>query len=92
MPGLTPKSKILAASKGCPRQIVRYTPKVYGFQCHFEFTKKSIEGMIKNCSHELKSGKNLPYVQPEKELRKQDYNSMNKLLFEFLDYMEKNWG
>ena len=92
MPGLTSESKILAGSDGCPRQIVRYTPKVYGFQCHFEFTQESIEGMIKNCSHELEEGKDLPYVQSEEELRKQDYDSINKYLFEFLDYMENTYG
>lgn len=32
MPGLTNDAEILAISEGCPRQIVRYTPKVYGFQ------------------------------------------------------------
>ena len=51
MPGLTPESKILATSEGCPRQIVKYTPKVYGFQCHFEFNMDAIEGMILNCSN-----------------------------------------
>ena len=92
MPGLTSKSKILAISEGCPRQIVKYTPKVYGFQCHFEFTRESIEGMIKNCSDELKASKDLPYVQSEEELRKQDYDSINKLLFTFLNYMENTYG
>ena len=92
MPGLASESRILASSKGCPRQIVRYSPKVYGFQCHFEFTKASIEGMIRYCGHELKEGKNLPYVQSKEELRKQDYDSMNKLLFTFLDYMKNTYG
>lgn len=92
MSGLTSESKILAISEGCPRQIVRYTPKVYGFQCHFEFTPEAIEGMIKNCVYELKEGKDLPYVQSEEELRKQDYESFNKLLFTFLDYMENTYG
>ena len=92
MPGLTHDSEILAFSEGCPRQIVRYAPKVYGFQCHFEFTPKAIEGMIKNCGHELEEGKNLPYVQSKEELRKQDYESFNKLLFMFLDYMENTYG
>lgn len=87
MPGLTPSSKVLAASKGCPRQIVRYAPKVYGFQCHMEFTKDAIEGMISHNGHELEAGKNLPYVQNKEELRKQDYGSMNRLLFSFLDHI-----
>ena len=92
MPGLTPEAKILATNKGCPRQIVRYTPKVYGFQCHFEFTKESIEKMITHCSHELEEGKNLLFVQSKDELRKNNYSSFNKLLFEFLDYMENTFS
>ena len=91
MPGLMPESKILAKSEGCPRQIVKYTPKVYGFQCHFEFTPVAVEGMIKNNSHELKEDKYVPYVQNEEELRKQDYASANRLLFTFLDYMENTF-
>ncbi|MBI2079281.1 gamma-glutamyl-gamma-aminobutyrate hydrolase family protein [Candidatus Micrarchaeota archaeon] len=88
MPGLTAESKVLAISKGCPRQIVSYTPKVYGFQCHFEFTSETIEGMVRNCGQELRQYEGLPYIQTEEELRKQDYDAMNKLLFAFLDYME----
>jgi GMP synthase (glutamine-hydrolysing) len=92
MPGLTADSKILAVSKGCPRQVVRYTPKVYGFQCHFEFTPIAIEGMLKYCSDELEKFKGLPYVQNANQLRKNDYPPMNNLLFSFLDYMETTFG
>ena len=88
MPGLTAETKILATSEGCPRQVVRYSPKIYGFQCHFEFTKKSIEGMIENCSEELTKYKNLPYIQNAETLRKHDYDSINEKLFTFLDYMK----
>jgi GMP synthase (glutamine-hydrolysing) len=87
MPGLTPESKVLATSPGCPRQVVRYTPKVYGFQCHFEFTPEAIEGMIENNSHELEQFKGLPYIQTAEALRKHDYAQMNQLLFKFLDHM-----
>ena len=88
MPGLAPESKVLATSEGCPRQIVRYAQNIYGFQCHFEFTKKSIEGMIENCSEELTKYKNLPYIQNAETLRKHDYDSINEKLFTFLDYMK----
>lgn len=88
MPGLTSDSEILAYSEGCPRQIVRYTPKVYGFQCHFEFTPEAIEGMIENCSDELEKYKKLPYIQDAVRLRSNDYSEMNKYLFRFLDYIE----
>lgn len=85
MLGLTPDSKILATSEGCPRQIVRYAPNIYGFQCHFEFTPEAIEGMIKNNAHELEEYKDLPYIQNAEQLRSNDYSEMNKLLFNFLD-------
>lgn len=85
MPGVSDKSVILAYSEGCPRQIVKYSPKVYGFQCHFEFNQEAIENMIQNSAHELERYKDLPYVQNAKELKKYDYNAMNQLLFNFLD-------
>ncbi len=85
MPGLTPESKILATSEGCPRQIVRYTSKIYGFQCHFEFNIDAINGMIENNSHELEEYKNLPYIQTADQLKAYDYSEMNKSLFNFLD-------
>ncbi|MDO8505131.1 MAG: GMP synthase [bacterium] len=88
MPGLTTDSEILAYSKGCPRQIVKYTPKVYGFQCHFEFTTEAIEGMIENCSDEVEKYKDLPYIQDAATLRNNDYSQMNNYLFKFLDYIE----
>lgn len=88
MPGLTDDAEILATSEGCPRQIVKYAPKVYGFQCHFEFNPKAIEGMIKNCSEELEQYKNLPYIQDAPTLRSNNYDEMNNFLFKFLDYIE----
>lgn len=87
MPGLTADAEILATSEACPRQIVKYSSRVYGFQCHFEFTPEAIEGMIQNCAHELEEYKKLPYIQNAQQLRKNDYSSMNELLFKFLDYI-----
>jgi GMP synthase (glutamine-hydrolysing) len=85
MPGLTPEAKVLAFSEGCPRQIIKYTPKVYGFQCYFEFTLEAIEGVIENSTKELAKAKDLPYVQGKKELLTNNYDSVNQLLFNFLD-------
>ncbi|MBI3366739.1 GMP synthase [Candidatus Roizmanbacteria bacterium] len=87
MPGLKSDTKILATSKGCPRQIVRYSPKIYGFQCHFEFTPESMEGMIKNNVQELNHYKNWPYIESAEALKKHDFNDMNNLLYKFLDLM-----
>lgn len=88
MPGLTPDCEILAFSEGCPRQIIKYSPKVYGFQCHLEFNLEAIEDMIENSSEELEKYKNLPYIQSPELLRKNDYNQMNQYLFRFLDYIQ----
>ena len=85
MPGLTEDSAILAYSEGCPRQIVRYKPNVYGFQCHFEFTPEAIEGMIENCSLELEKYKSLPYIQDAPTLKGSNYTQMNGYLNKFLD-------
>ncbi len=87
MPGLTLESKVLATSNGCPRQIVRYTPKIYGFQCHFEFTRKAIEGMVKNNAHELENHKGAPYIETAEQLRVHNYSEMNNHLFKFLDLL-----
>ncbi len=87
MPGLTKDAEILAYSEGCPRQIVKYAPKVYGFQCHFEFTPEAIEGMIENSLAELEKYKSLPYVQDASTLRSNDYDEMNGYLYKFLDHM-----
>ena len=85
MPGLTANAKILATSEGCPRQIVKYSDKIYGFQCHFEFNKDAIQGMIENSEHELEQYKDLPYIQNKEQLLKNDYTEMNSLLYKFLD-------
>ena len=88
MPGLTPDAEVLATSEGCPRQIVRYTPRVYGFQCHFEFTPDSIEAMIENSTEELEKYAWFPYVENAQTLRSHDWNEINNRLFQFLDYIE----
>ncbi len=88
MPGLTRECEVLATSKGCPRQVVKYTPKVYGFQCHFEFTPEAIEGMIKNNAHELEEFGGLPFIEDASTLRAHDFSEMNRFLFRFLDSVE----
>jgi GMP synthase (glutamine-hydrolysing) len=86
MPGLTADAEVLAYSAGCPRQIIRYAPKVYGFQCHFEFTKEAVAGYIKHGEHELKAGGK--YVWDEETLLNYDYSEMNELVFGVLEEME----
>lgn len=85
MPGLTPQAKVLAYSEGCPRQIVEYSNRVYGFQCHMEFTSEVIELLIKAAEDELPTLTGHRFVQQAAVLRQHDFSEMNRVLFEFLD-------
>lgn len=82
MPGLTPDSKILAYSDGCPRQIIRYAPHIYGFQCHLEPALANIEAMIHHCPHDLKPG---AYIQTATQLLAHDYLAMNRIMIQILN-------
>lgn len=85
MPGLSPGAEVLAYSVGCPRQIVRFAPYVYGFQCHFEFTLEAIQGMINNCESELSQYALRNYVQQAEQLLMNNYDASNQMLFKMLD-------
>lgn len=85
MPGLPSRAVVLASSMGCPRQIVKFKPNVYGFQCHFEITSKGIEQMIKFAPQDLSPSE---YTQSFDQLINNDYKEinslMNKILHEFV--------
>ena len=85
IPGLTAETVILAESAGCPRQIVQYRDKVYGFQCHMEFTADAVEGLIQHSEQELAEAKGKPFIRSVEEMRAHDYREMNQKLWEFLD-------
>jgi GMP synthase (glutamine-hydrolysing) len=85
MPGLTPEAKVLAVSEGCPRQIVEYSPLVYGFQCHMEFTREVVELLIAASEAELGTLTDHRFVQQPAALRANDWDEMNQKLFVFLD-------
>lgn len=85
MPGLTPDAKIIARSEGCPRQIVEYTPLVYGFQCHMELTQDVVEQLIQASDVQLRTLVDQRFVQQPAELRANEYDEMNQKLFLFLD-------
>lgn len=86
MPGLTADAKILGFSKGCPRQIIRYLPHVYGFQCHPEPTKENVETMISYCPEDLKPGK---FIQPIPEFLANDFDAINKIMIQILNNLLK---
>lgn len=82
MPGLTAEAEILAFSEGCPRQIVRYLPFVYGFQCHPEPTQQDVALMIQSCPDDLAPGK---YVQSASKFLSGDFDSINKMMIKILN-------
>lgn len=82
MPGLTDSATLLAYSQGCPRQIIRYQPLVYGFQCHLEFSLQNIEAIIHACPGDLTSS---TYTQSKAALLAQDYDGINQRMVEILD-------
>ena len=85
MPGLTPDAKVIAFSEGCPRQIVEYGDRVYGFQCHMEFTPQVVERLIAASGRELAALGTHRFVQQPAALRANDHGAMNQKLFGFLD-------
>lgn len=85
MPGLTESATTIAVSEGCPRQIVEYSDRVYGFQCHMEFTPAVIELLIAASGADLAKLKDRRFIQQPDALRANDYDAMNRMLFGFLD-------
>ena len=82
MPGVPAGAEILAASNGCPRQIIRYFSHVYGFQCHPEITKENIKGIIKECPNDLVPG---AFVQTAAEISNHDFAAINQMMLHILD-------
>ena len=87
MPGLTEDAIVLATSRGCPRQIIRFSPKHYAFQAHLEFDPEAVELLIAADGEEVleEQSKKLTYVQKPEVIRAYDYQEMNAKLYAFLD-------
>ncbi|NVD96683.1 type 1 glutamine amidotransferase [Massilia sp. BJB1822] len=92
MPGLTPAATVIAASEGCPRQIIAYRDLVYGFQCHMEFTPEAVELLIAASEAELATLTAHRYVQQPAALRVNSYAAMNQKLFVFLDSLMREYA
>jgi len=82
MPGLLDHSTLLGYSEGCPRQIIRYKPLAYGFQCHLEITLDGIKTMIDAVPEDLKPSM---FTQTKEELITQNYTSINNMMRKILD-------
>lgn len=90
MPGLTASSKVLATSAGCPRQIIAYSDRVYGFQCHMELMPDVVDLLIAAEPDLLTDHTIHRFVQKPETIRSYDYIEMNHKLFEFLDKLVKD--
>ncbi|MCH9643544.1 MAG: homoserine O-succinyltransferase [Gammaproteobacteria bacterium] len=82
MPGIPEGAQVLSTSAGCPRQIVRFKDHVYGFQCHPEMSINVIQRLLAKCKDDLTDDK---FVQSEKDILIQDYDTINQKAFLFLD-------
>lgn len=91
MPGLTAQSKIIAYSEGCPRQIVEYSPLVYGFQCHMELTLDVVEQLIAHSKKDLDDALEYRFVDTREKLRNHNFDEMNQKLFGFLDLLKHEY-
>ena len=91
MPGLENDKQILAFSKGCPRQIVKYSDIVYGFQCHMELTKQVVKKLIDSEKDLLNLSQIHRFVQSPEEILDFDYSEMNEKLYVFLDKLTQDY-
>lgn len=90
MPGLLEDTAVLMYSEGCPRQIVRYSKYVYGFQTHMEFNHRSLVEGLKASADSWDKLKG-PYIQKEEEILSFDTTQMNNLLSSFLDKLIEDY-
>ena len=91
MPGLTDNAVVLATSQGCPRQIIRFSPKHYAFQAHLEFDPEAVDLLIAADGEDVleEQSQNLTFVQEPEAIRVYDYREMNAKLYAFLDSLTK---
>lgn len=87
MPGLTDEAVVLATSKGCPRQIIRFAPKHYAFQAHLEFDREAVGLLIAADGRDkvAEQSQAQTYIQHPDKIEAADFSEMNAKLFDFLD-------
>lgn len=82
MIGLPSGAVVLAQSPGCPRQIIQFAPRVYGFQCHLEITQEGILDLMKAAPGDLTPSL---FTQKKEDLLKTPLESIHNKLFSILD-------
>jgi len=87
---IPPGAKRIAQSEGCTNQAFE-CGRAIGLQFHLEYTKKSIDLMLRNCSDDIVDGK---YIQVSDEILSKMGNvyEMNKTLDLILDNMEREFA
>jgi len=66
---------VLAESAFCPRQMIRFAPNAYGFQCHMEFDQACVEALLAQDGTVDTHGA---------AMREYDFGLMHMQLFQFL--------
>jgi len=82
MIGLPESATVLAKTPGCPRQVVRFSDKAYGLQCHLELNEARTQKLIEKSRGDLAAGQ---FVQAPEKILAADFTKMNDLLKYFLD-------
>lgn len=81
MIGVPDEAEILAASKGCPVQAVRFRDRVYGVQFHWDFSRKTLIRYLQQLIDHVPVGS---YVQTAAEMLQADFAQMESDLFMLL--------
>lgn len=82
MAGLPKGAVIVAESPGCPRQAIRFSDKVYGFQFHLELTPGIVRALIENCSEDLAPD---TYVQTKEQILTEDLHPSHERMIILLE-------
>lgn len=84
MAGLPKEATVLAATAGCPRQMIRFAQGIFGLQFHLELTQESVQSLIDHAPEDLAIGR---YVQSRQELLAAPFAAMHHSLHNFLELL-----
>ncbi len=79
---ITNTAEILATSEGCPRQIIRYSPRVYGMQCHLETTQQQLKTALGLFRQNHDSGH---FIQSNEKFLQGNFSEINNHMILILD-------
>ena len=77
----------LAASEGCDNQAFQYGRNVVALQFHWDYSRQSVETMIRHCGDELIAGVRGIQQPAEMLANPQRFDEIKGLLYEMLDAM-----